>query len=360
MSTPIPILRDLCVPETASSLEDILNGFRAHQVLKAACELGVFELLSKGQSFEREEIVKRVGINGMFIRSFLLSLMEIGLINEKDEKYSNSDMAETFLVQSSPLYQGGWIEQDTGKDSRWNDLTEHLKKDKPESYAFDQAPKTDFIKALGQRSLRGELQGVAHEVVSWDKFSEARNVLDLGGGHGLYAIALCQVNTDLQGVIFDKPHVIPETNVFIENYEMSNRLRAQGGDIDTDDIGEGYDIVLASHVLYKFRKNMPEFFRKIRQALKPNGLLVLNHWFCSPGCIPTDGLLEMDKAFLSFGHPLCYIEKFNGLLKDCGFRVISTKDIPGTFGTSNLHLALKTEAVPDFLQPESVPCCSPR
>ena len=344
MTNLVRNLYGLGMPENAAGLEAILNGYRAYQVFKAALEFGLFDLLHGEPNLDREVIAKRLGINGMFIRSFLLSLKEMGLIAEEAEKYANSAMAQDFLVRESPLFQGAWIEEDTGCASRWSNLTEQLQKDKPDAYAFDQAPRTDFIRALGQRSLRGELQGAIEEIIAWDEFAEARTVLDLGGGHGLYAIALCQANKDLRGVVFDKPHVMPETSAFLEEYGMTERLEARGGDIDTDDIGEDFDIVLISHVLYKFRKKMPEFFNKIRRALRPGGLLVSNHWFCAPGCIPQSGLLEMDKSFLSFGHPLCRAEQFVGLIEDCGFRVLGAKDIPGTFGASNLHLAVKGHA----------------
>ncbi|EGB15611.1 Methyltransferase type 12 [Pseudodesulfovibrio mercurii] len=358
MSIPTRNLSGLGMPENAAGLESILNGYRAYQVFNTALELGLFELLHDEPGLDREVIAKRLKVNGMFIRSFLLSLRELGLITEDTEKFANSPMADAFLVRESPLFQGGWINEDTGANSRWSNLTAQLQKDKPEAYAFDQAPRTDFIRALGQRSLRGELQGVVREILAWDQFPRARTVLDLGGGHGLYAIALCQANGGLGGVVFDKPHVMSETRAFLREYGMAERLTAQGGDIDTDDIGEGFDIVLISHVLYKFRKNMPEFFNKIRNALRPGGLLVSNHWFCAPGCVPQNGLLEMDKSFLSFGHPLCRIEQFTGLIEECGFSIVAAREIPGPFGAANLHLAVKTAAESVAPECETAACCS--
>ncbi|WP_153306545.1 hypothetical protein [Desulfogranum japonicum] len=41
-----PLLHNLSLPKKAAQLENILNGFRAHQAFKAAFELGLFELLS--------------------------------------------------------------------------------------------------------------------------------------------------------------------------------------------------------------------------------------------------------------------------------------------------------------------------
>ncbi|WP_051261698.1 class I SAM-dependent methyltransferase [Desulfovibrio inopinatus] len=346
MNTAPPILKDLHVPQVVSYLEGLQNGFRAYKVMEAALDLELFELLDAEPGLDRETIAKRLGINGMFIRSFLLSLVGVGLLNEEDEKYFNSDAVQAFLVRKSPLYQGEWMSKDTGKTSSWSDLVTQLRKTEPAQYAFDQAPKTDFIRALGQRSLRGELQAVMKAVASWGGFDDARLLLDLGGGHGLYAIGLCQLNPELRGVILDKPHVVTETNRIVNDYAMAHRLHVAGVDLDTDDFGEGFDIILISHLLYKFRTDLRGFLTRVRRSLKRGGLLVSNHWFCAPGCIPTNGLMEMEKAFMSFGHPLCHIETFQTLLAECGFELQCQKDIASTFGTSNLHVAVATEDIP--------------
>ncbi len=357
---PTALLHELRVPQAITTIEGLLNGFRACQALKAALDLGLFELLDREGGLTREDIAARLGINGMFIRSFLLSLADIGLVVMEGDTCRNAEAADCFLVKNRPLYQGDWIAEVTGHDSRWSDLTAQLQKTAPDAYSFDKAPRTSFIRALGQRSLRGELQGVTREIASWDGFSSAKTVLDLGGGHGLYAIALCQIKPELHGVVFDKPHIVPETQRFLYTYGMSDRLVAHGGDIDAETIDGRYDIVLVSHLLYKFRKDLPGFFKKVREALAPGGLLVSNHWFCAPGCLPRGGLTEMDKAFLSFGHPLCHIETFDRLLAECGFDVVSSREIASTYGMSHLHLGVKSPEVRPALERLSASCCPAR
>ena len=354
MATTHPVLRDLRVPQVVSNLEEILTGFRAYKALKAALDLGLFELLEQEPGLGREEIVRRLKINGMFIRSFLQALVDTGLITQDGDAYQNTETAEHFLVQSSPLFQGDWINEETGQNSWWDALADHLQKEKPEAKAFDQAPRTEFIRALGQALHAGRTAGRGPGGVPLGKNSPTPAWFwTWAGGHGLYAIALCQLNPQLRGVVYDKPHVLPELQRFIDSYQMADRLKPVGGNIDTDDIGSGYDIIIVSHLMYKFRKDLPGFLNKVRQALRPDGLLVSNHWFCAPGCIPNNGLAEMDKAFLSFGHPLCYIEKFHELLEQNGFSLLAAKEIPSTFGTSNLHLACNGQQTG-----ERAECCS--
>ncbi|WP_269849642.1 methyltransferase [Methanosarcina horonobensis] len=47
-------------------------------------------------------------------------------------------------------------------------------------------------------------------------FTNVKKLLDLGGGHGLYAIAFSKLNEDLQAFVFDLPPVTKETRYFIK------------------------------------------------------------------------------------------------------------------------------------------------
>jgi hypothetical protein len=169
--------------------------------------------------------------------------------------------------------------------------------------------------------------------------------LDLGGGHGLYAIALCQSNPGLKGIVFDKPDVTKITRKYIEKYQLTGRISTQGGDICTDGFGSGFDIVIVSHLLYKFRKELEPFFDKVYKALNPGGLLVTNHWFCASGCTAEgSSVKELAKSLQSFGHPLCHIEDFYKIFENKGFKIIVKSDIPSSHGTSCLQLAVKEQS----------------
>lgn len=158
----------------------------------------------------------------------------------------------------------------------------------------------------------------------------------------MYAIALCQANLGLKAVVFDKPRVIPYTVEYIDWYSMKDRISVQGGDIMQDYPGSGYDIVIISHLLYKFRKDLPAFLSKVSGCLRTGGLLVSNHWFCSPGCsMPPGGLMELDKSLNSFGYPLGHPDDLIASLDKCGFEVLNIRDVTSVYGDSKLYMATK-------------------
>ncbi len=337
-------LTNLPIGGEVKTLDQIANGYKAYQVLVHAVELKLFDWLEKNPQAARDDISSALNINGMFMRSYLQALMDMGMLACDDDRYRNTAMASAILVSSSPRYQGGWLKGISAQHSKWSNLSGTLMKDAPPKGSSHAGLDREFIQALGQRSLRGELQTVAQAVRAWDGFTSARRLLDVGGGHGLYSIALCQANPGLKATVLDKPHVTEFTLDNIEEYRMGDQVDVQGGDVTVDEFGSGYDIVMISHLLYKFRKDLPAIFQRAANCLNPGGLLVSNHWFCSPGCgMPDGGIVELDKSLQSFGHPLCHPEDFNASLASCGFTLVNETEVPGILGETKLHMAVKNQ-----------------
>lgn len=323
-------------------LEDIVQGYKRYQVLNAAIKLGLFQYLEEKELANGEEICEALGVNGMFRRSFLQALIDMGMLEQQGDNYKNSRISSILLLEDSPNYQGDWFKTSGAGSSSWTDLTDTLTQTEPKPDNYNAGPGRDFIKSLAQRSIRGELQEVVKAVSNWNGFKDAKSLIDIGGGHGLYAIALCQENENINAAVLDKPFVTEYTKDFIDKFGMESRIKTISGDITSDDLVGEYDVVIISHLLYKFRKDLPSIFNKVYKCLKPGGLFVSNHWFCAPGCAAeSNGVSELDKSLHSFGHPLCHIETFGDTLKEAGFSVIESKDIPSTFGCSKLHLAVK-------------------
>jgi SAM-dependent methyltransferase len=342
MSTIDKSLTDLKVPRGIKAIDDLASGYKAYQVLITATEKGLFDWLDEHGESTAEEISMAMKINGMFIRSFLQSLVDMGVLSAEDDRYANTSLAADFLISSKPCYQGDWVMAVSGKASKWEKLEATLKLDKPGAEEFYVGQGQEYVNAMAERSLRGELQAVAKKIVAWEGFPKAKRVLDVSGGSGLYAIALCQVNPKLEAVVFDRPGIVPYTKEYLGRYSMDGRVVIRGGDILKDDIGSGYDIVILSHVLYKYRRDFPAVFSKVSKCMNAGGLLVANHWFCSPGCGKAPGgIMELDKSLNSLGHPLCHPYEFSDSLDKSGFDVLSVTSVTSAYKPSKLLMATK-------------------
>jgi len=120
---------------------------------------------------------------------------------------------------------------------------------------------------------------------------------------------------------------MPLTSSSVSEYRMDDRISVKEGDIENLKAvsEERYDIILLSHQLYRYRREMGETLEKIVEMLNPGGTLVLNHRYCSPQCDikPGDGIREIDRALTSFGHPLCHPEGLKDVLESTGFVNVS-------------------------------------
>lgn len=334
-------LMNLRCPQGIGLIDGILEGHQRYRVLLSALDLDLFGFLDRNDGGDRGEIAEGLGINGAFVRDFLNVLVDAGLIVHDGERYRNAPAAKDFLLPESPFHQGDVV-RNLATNSSWSELTAALLRKAPRQGAGGSAagPGATFIAALGQKALRGELQAVTAAIAAWRGFGNARRILDVGGGHGLYAIALCQANPRLEGTVLDQAGVVETTRRYVADHGLADRITVEVGDVRADALGSGYDIVLISHLLYKFRQNLQPIFDAVHASLEPGGLFASNHWFCAADCLPDASAVQgLSKALQSFGHPLCREEEFDRLCTGAGFEIVAMTSAPTTFGQTRVQLA---------------------
>lgn len=336
-------------PRALRTLQSVAEGLKVYETVASGLRCGLFDWLETRGETPREEVAEGLRIHGSLCRSYLQVFCDLGLlVKEPGDRYRNSALASEALVSTSPLYQGTWFLQSGTEGSRWRSLDSTLRMEEPPRGAFADGPSEPFIQALAQRALQGELQGVVRAVTEWKGFAQTRELLDVGGGHGLYALALCQENRNLRATVLDKPHVIPFAEPYIAEAGLENRVQTRGGDAMEGELGGPYDLILVSHLLYKFRKELPAFLSRAAAALRPGGMLVSHHWFCRPGCTSSaPGIQDLEQCLQSFGHPLCHVETFLDLFREAGLEPLGEGvEIPGNLGPSLVHRACKPLGTP--------------
>lgn len=104
----------------------------------------------------------------------------------------------------------------------------------------------------------------------------ARRMLDLGGGPGWIALALLRRQPALQASVFDWPEAVAVAADNARQSRLSDRFTALGGNLATDGIGSGYDLVWCSSVLH-FVPDAAAVVAKVFDALAPGGVFVCAH-----------------------------------------------------------------------------------
>jgi len=334
------------IPEPQSDpklIDEMAKGYQAAQVLYTAMHYDVFTLLEKPKT--AKDLAEEIGTDFEITDKFLDALVALKLISERDGKYSNTSLARTFLVKGSPFYQGNLIKVYAMAYDAWSKLGQALKEgvipQKPDEKksAFDKT----FILSMAEANMRGPLHRVVKKIKDIPKFKKAKKLLDLGGGHGLHAIAFAQINPDLEAIVFDLPPVVEVTKEFISQYGMEERVKVMAGDFDKDDFGKGYDVIFVSHSLfYHTRETIHEPLEKIYEALNDGGILISNHWMLdNRKNSSTLALWDLWLSVLGYPHYVYTVKEFVALLKEKKFSDVRVIDIAAPADPSALVIAKK-------------------
>ncbi len=103
------------------------------------------------------------------------------------------------------------------------------------------------------------------------------SMLDLGGSHGHFSVALCRANPGLRSVVLDLPQAVEHAAPLLAAEGMGDRVVHRAGDALTDDLGEGaYDLILAFSLVHHFDEETNRALAaRCARALRPGGLYVI-------------------------------------------------------------------------------------
>ena len=157
-------------------------------------------------------------------------------------------------------------------------------------------------------------------------------LLDVGGGPGWVAIALVQAHAGLHGCVFDWPETVAVAAANIAHAQLSDRLETLGGDLDSDDIGNDYDLIWCSSVLH-FVPDMAAALRKIHAALKPGGVFVCVQAEIAPTPADAASVLPYYLPMRMLGRTVTRQGELARLLRHTGWRQVEQ------YGASDFPMA---------------------
>jgi hypothetical protein len=265
------------------ALQEMARSYRQSQILLTCVEFGVFDALA-GRSASAAEVAAALGVDGRGLELLLNAATALGWLEKQDSCFSNTTLADTHLTAAG---LGRSLRLESAFFRRWGNLAEAIRTGKrPEENRRDEQP-ADWVKTF-IHALCNAARPIAPAVAEALALPENRplRVLDVGGGHGGYSLALAQKYPLLTATVFELPSVVPVAREIIAQAGMSERVTVQEGDFQKEGLGSGYDLALVFGVL---NGEPPEgrlaLIRKVFDALNPVGLIVLR-----------DAVLEPDRA----------------------------------------------------------------
>jgi len=302
-------------------LDDILYSGYVPNVISTAMELGLFDALSE-EPMDARTLAAKLGTVEEITEAFANVLVALNLLAKTGADYSLTPLSKDFLVKSSPAYQGGMIAMTSQHGQIMEKMPEILKNGSPKVFDSSMWANIDLMKVMGQGVMAGSIQDATEFVTALPEFANMLRMCDIGGNHGFYTMAMLDRNPQLRGTICDLPEVVELAKEVISEMGYSDRIDTIGCDLETDgSIGEGYDLVLASNIIYAWKGHLEDIFERINQAMVPGGVFVSNHFSMDDDCCgPVSGTM-MELMTRLGGYPTHHLseDELTNALSACGF-----------------------------------------
>ena len=107
--------------------------------------------------------------------------------------------------------------------------------------------------------------------------TETTHLLDVGGGTGIYSIALLQANPHLNATVFDRPEVLKVAAEMADQYGVNERMRLVPGDMFADEFPMDSDAILLSNILHDWDAPQCRLLVARCAAALPSGGRLLIH-----------------------------------------------------------------------------------
>jgi ubiquinone/menaquinone biosynthesis C-methylase UbiE len=333
-------------PPPLAPLFDIFIAPVKMSVMQAALELSIADILTKKMDVNEVARALNIQTDPAGLACFLDSMTAVGFLSKSCGKYLNSDFANVYFKSDSPLYMGPFIARMTAMQHKNLDKIAQMITTGPPELEEQETLETEarWEKAAADLAVyqqAGTAQLAANLARSMPEFEQARKLLDLGGGPGLIGAAIVKQHPTMTGVLLDLPAIIAQAKKHIRNFGMAERISFIAGDYNEVGLGQGYDMVWASHNLY-YVKDKTAFFKRLKDAMTDNGVLLcthegLTHERTQPAAIILSRLsMALEGQDVSFNKG-----ELAGHLCDTGFASVEIRALNLGIGQSELVIARK-------------------
>jgi len=281
------------VPCTPATLQLLACAPLLGSVLGVALDVQLFDHLVAGP-LDARELATRAGLSVEGTRRLLTALVGLGLVEQLEgSRFRNGALAAAALTREGedslvPLL----LHQRRHVDSLFAHLGQAVRTGKTqlEHWPFVDSsrpvgdPYTELARhpeeyALLMRAMNIASRGVGGLIAEQVDFTQARRLVDLGGGGGQVALELAQAVPHLSIELVDTPPAQAYASERVARAGLAGRIRCTTGDLRSELAGslEPADVILMSGVLSDFvPAERARILARVAQLLRPGGRLLLS------------------------------------------------------------------------------------
>ena len=270
-----------------TAIFELFRGSYGSELLAAAiAHFDVFGTLLR-EPMTREQFAEQIGLQQRPAVVLSTALLAMGFLQQDGNGIlSLTKLAEEHLVPGCPFDVGNYVGL-AATSPGVLEMVERLRTNQPANLSGEGAA---FIYRDGMKSameqaelaehftlaLAGRARNVAPFLAEVLDLSNAKTMVDVGGGTGIYSIACLRAAETLTATVLDRPEVLTTAADFAKEYEVTERIKLVAADMFADDIPPS-DIVLLSNILHDWDvAECRQLVQRCAQVLNPGGQLVIH------------------------------------------------------------------------------------
>lgn len=253
----------------------MMKNYQEAQLLFGAINLDIFSYLDTPATAKM--VAEDIGHDEEKVEVLLLSLVSCGLVGRQNDYYANTPETKDFLSRRSEVFLGESL-LFRAKMTSLDGLEQRLISTQSTTenvYDF-----SELARAAIPEIYAGRVQAfIATMSRLYPDSKRPLRILDLGGGTGILAIEFANHFPNSKATIFEIPLVAKIAMAIIKEHHAEKQVNVVCGDFNKDDLGDSYDLIIASGILNFVHGDLSTFIQKLSNGLNKGGnLLVIGQY----------------------------------------------------------------------------------
>ena len=232
------------------------TGIWLSKALGVACELNLADIIGDGE-MSVEDLAGRCGADAGALYRMMRFLAGEGVFKEiRPHVFVNTPMSDALIDKDTSIKQmvmqhvsevnfrlikGLEKSVRTGKNIAYDELGTDV---------FDYLKKHPERNELYNKAMSNTSRMLGAAILSACHFRDVKTLVDLGGGEGTLLFQILQKYQNMEGIVFDFPHVVASSPEAAKKFGVEDRVRIESGDfLEKVPAGDAY---LMKNILHIF------------------------------------------------------------------------------------------------------------
>ena len=313
----------------------LVSGFRATQLVRAATELRIPDLVADGPR-SAADLAEATGVMAGPLQRALRALVSVGVFDEVDGgRFAATPVSDWFRDRPGSM-RGIALMLPAESYRAFGDLMYSLKTGEPafehiySMSRWEQLAQEPEESALFNSSMQFNTEAMRDAVASAYDFTGLLSVVDVGGGRGTLIAGLLKANPGLRGTVFDIEAGLAETEAYLKGEGVHDRCAVKRGSF-FDHIPSGHDVYVLKNIIHDWSDDKAAvILANCRKAIGPERRLILIERVVPPRSEYSAASRQLFMAdmqmMVMLGGRERTLDEFRILLENAGFQL--TRVIP--------------------------------